>query len=73
MAGLRVQLDQRNERLNYKIRDAQMMKIPFMLVIGDQEMESETVSPRQSDGTQLEKMSVSAFITLVKEKIAQYQ
>src|SRR5690606_38491606 len=54
--GLRVHIDNRNERLSYKIREAQMMKVPYMLVMGDKELESATVSPRKADGTQLESL-----------------
>ncbi|MDD9950501.1 MAG: threonine--tRNA ligase [Zetaproteobacteria bacterium] len=61
-AGLRTELDSRNEKLGYKIREAQMQKIPYMLVLGEKEMESQTVSIRHRDGQQMEPMACAAFI-----------
>ena len=72
-AGIRVERDFRNEKLGYKIREAQMQKIPYMLVIGDREMESNRVSPRERSGKDLGAIGVNEFIELVKEKSAQYQ
>ncbi len=72
-AGIRVERDFRNEKLGYKIREAQMQKTPYMLVIGDREVESEYVSPRQRDGKNLGAIGVDAFIDLVREKCRQYQ
>ncbi len=72
-AGIRVERDFRNEKLGYKIREAQMQKTPYMLVIGDREVESEYVSPRQRDGKNLGAIGVGAFIDLVREKCRQYQ
>jgi len=60
--GVRVELDLRNEKLGFKIREAQMAKVPYMLVIGDREMESQTIAPRFRDGKSLEPMTVSDFI-----------
>lgn len=48
---IRVEFDRRNEKLNYKIREAQLRKVPYMLIIGDKEAEQETVSVRLRDGT----------------------
>lgn len=56
-----------NEKLGYKIRQAQMQKIPFMLVIGDKETAAETVAPRARDGKNLGSVSVDNFIALVQE------
>lgn len=56
-----------NEKLGYKIRQAQMQKIPYMLVIGDKEMAAETVAPRARDGQNLGSFSVDDFIALVQE------
>jgi threonyl-tRNA synthetase len=72
-AGIRAERDFRNEKLGYKIREAQMQKIPYMLVIGDREMESNRISPRERSGKDLGAMGVNEFIELVKEKSAQYQ
>lgn len=67
-AGFRVGLDNRNEKLGYKIREAQLKKIPYMIVIGDKEVENSTVSPRKSDGQQLDALSLSDFISRLKEE-----
>jgi len=67
-AGVRAEGDFRNEKLGYKIREGQNQKIPFMLVVGDREMESKTVSPRQRDGENLGAMDVAGFAGLVRER-----
>ncbi len=72
-SGLRVHVDPRNERLSYKIREAQMMKVPYMLVIGDKELESGTVSPRKADGSQLDSMKVADFVQILQKQIQEYQ
>ncbi len=72
-AGIRVEGDFRNEKLGYKIREAQMQKTPFMLVIGDREVASGEVSPRQRDGQNLGSIGVDAFIELVRERCAQFK
>jgi threonyl-tRNA synthetase len=71
--GIRVESDFRNEKLGYKIREAQMQKTPFMLVIGDREAASGQVSPRQRDGKNLGSIDVSAFIALAREQCKQYK
>lgn len=72
-AGIRVEKDFRNEKLGYKIREAQVQKIPYMLVIGDREVEGSQVSPRQRDGKNLGSLSIGEFIALVTEKCRQYE
>jgi threonyl-tRNA synthetase len=72
-AGIRVEKDFRNEKLGYKIREAQVQKIPYMLVIGDREIESNRVSPRERTGKDLGAIGVDEFIELVREKCAQYK
>ena len=66
-AGIRVEQDARNEKLNYKIREAQLKKIPFMLIIGDRERDTGTVTVRQKDGSNLDPMTPDEFVTMVKE------
>lgn len=66
--GMRVELDDRSEKLGYKIREAQMQKVPYMLVIGDKEVSAGGVSPRRRDGVQLELMSPADFATLVEKE-----
>ena len=70
-AGLRVEVDQRGERMNAKIRDAQNQKIPFMLVIGDREVESESVSVRLRSEENLGAMPVEGFLEKAKQDIAE--
>ncbi len=65
-AGVRVEIDERNEKLGFKIREAQVQKIPYMLVVGDQEVEAGAVRPRKRDGRQLDLMSPEAFIELLR-------
>ncbi len=72
-AGIRVEKDFRNEKLGYKIREAQVQKIPYMLVIGDREVEGAQVSPRQRDGKNLGSLSTGEFVALVTEKCRNYQ
>ncbi|HET7239162.1 MAG TPA: threonine--tRNA ligase, partial [Terrimicrobiaceae bacterium] len=66
--GIRVQKDLRNEKLGFKIREAQMEKVPYMLVIGDREMESGTVAPRHRSGTNLDSMSPADFVRFVQDE-----
>jgi threonyl-tRNA synthetase len=63
--GIRVELDDRNEKVNYKIRDWETKKIPFMLVVGDKEKSARTVSVRQHKKGDLGPMSKDAFIEKV--------
>ncbi len=60
-AEFRVDLDKRNEKLQYKIREAQEQKIPYMLIIGDREAENRTLSIRRLDGTKLNDVPVPEF------------
>ncbi len=71
--GVRVELDLRNEKLGFKIREAQMAKVPYMLVIGDREMESQTIAPRFRDGKSLEPMTVSDFVSMLQSEAAAYK
>lgn len=66
--GVRVELDDRNEKLGYKIREAQVQKIPYMLVIGDREVAAGRISPRRRDGAQLEMMNPEEFTALVEKE-----
>jgi threonyl-tRNA synthetase len=61
-AGLRVEVDERSERMNAKIRDAQTQKIPYMLVVGDREVEGETVALRLRSGDNPGPVSLEAFL-----------
>jgi threonyl-tRNA synthetase len=68
MAGLRVEKDLRNEKLNYKIREAQLAKIPYMLIVGDKEKENRTVTVRLRNGKNLPAMTIAEFIEKVQEE-----
>ena len=72
-AGIRVQGDFRNEKLSFKIREAQLQKIPFMLVIGDKEMEHGTVTPRYRDGKNLEPMQPVDFVSFVEQECKNFK
>lgn len=72
-AGVRAEGDFRNEKLGFKIREGQIQKVPFMLVIGDREVESETVAPRGRDGKTLSGIKVDEFTNLVREKVEQFR
>ena len=69
-AGVRTESDLRSEKLGYKIREAQMQKIPYMLVVGDRDMENGTVSVRTRGGVDLGAMSVDAFMGRCLTEIA---
>jgi threonyl-tRNA synthetase len=69
-AGIRADADLSSDRMNNKIRQAQLMKIPYMLVVGDRETEQNTVALRKRDGTRQDGMPVEEFIALVRERIA---
>ena len=69
--GLRVEVDGRGERMNAKIRDAQNMKIPYMLVVGDREVEGNQVSVRLRTEENLGAMSLQAFLDLANQEIAE--
>jgi len=67
-AGVRVELDDRSEKLGYKIREAQMQKVPYMLVIGDREIAAGGVRPRRRDGAQLELMTPDQVAALIEQE-----
>jgi len=67
-AGIRAEADLRNEKLGAKIREAQLQKIPYMLVVGDKELESGSVAPRPRKGKPLGAMPVDAFIEQIRQE-----
>ncbi len=70
-ADIRIQVDDRNERMNQKIRDAQLEKIPYMLVVGNKEAENGTVSVRLRTGEQLPSLSLDEFKSKIKQVIVE--
>ena len=68
-AGVRVKADLGSERMNAKIRNAQKLQVPYMLVVGDQEMEAKAVAPRMRSGQRMEAVSVDAFLAQIQQEI----
>lgn len=68
-AGIRVEIDERDEKIGYKIREAQIQKIPYMLVLGDKEKEEKTVNVRKYGEKQSESMPLEQFMALIREDI----
>src|SRR5262249_45117148 len=68
-AGIRYESDLRGEKLGYKIREAQLQKIPYMLILGDKEVEGGTVSVRLKNGTEIKGMPFTEFLTKLKAEI----
>ena len=69
-AGIRAELDERNEKIGYKIREAQMQKTPYMLIIGDREAETGTVSVRSRKDGDLGSMPLADFLDKIQTEIA---
>jgi threonyl-tRNA synthetase len=67
--GIRVKVDSRTDRMGAKIRDAEKLKIPYMLVIGDREEEAGTVAPRLRSGDQLDSISIEELLARMTEEI----
>jgi threonyl-tRNA synthetase len=67
--GFRVEVDERNERMQAKIRDAQLQKIPYMLVVGDRDQAAGTVSVRLRSGEDLKAKSLDEFVALAKSEL----
>ena len=70
--GIRVELDERQEKLGYKIREAQMEKVPYILVIGDKEIEANAVGVRARKEGDVGQMKVEDFMNKIKEEIKNY-
>jgi threonyl-tRNA synthetase len=67
--GLRVEIDERQEKIGYKIREAQLQKIPYMLVIGDREAAENAVAVRHRAGGDLGSRGVEEFIAIAKDEV----
>ena len=68
--GFRCEVDARNEKIGKKIREATLEKVPFMLVVGDRDMENGTVSPRRRSGEDLGAMELDAFAALLWDEVS---
>ena len=71
LQGVRVELDERDEKIGYKIREAQTQKVPFALVLGDKEVEGDAVSYRRYGEQKTESLAYDDFEALIKEEIAE--
>ena len=69
---IRVDVDDRNERMNAKVRDGQLKKVPYMLIVGDREAQSDSVSVRLRSNEDLGSMPVEQALTSIKEAVAAY-
>jgi threonyl-tRNA synthetase len=70
--GIRVDVDDRSDRMGAKIRDAEKQKIPYMLIVGDREEDAGTVAPRLRSGEKLDTMSPEALIKRMKVEIEEH-
>ncbi|WP_129727793.1 threonine--tRNA ligase [Ectobacillus funiculus] len=68
LAGIRVELDTRDEKIGYKIREAQMQKIPYMLVVGDNEVQETGVNVRKYGEQKSETMPLAAFVDMIRKE-----
>ena len=71
--GFRAEVDARNERMNLKIREAQIQKVPYMMVVGDREAEQNTASIRVRDGENLGALSTSDVIKLLDDETSPFR
>ncbi len=72
-AGIRVELDQREEKIGYKIREAQLQKIPYMIILGDKEIQAKAVGVRSRKDGDIGQMSVEAFIDKIKHEVENFE
>lgn len=70
--GIRVEVDDRSDRMGAKIRDAEKQKVPYMLVVGDREEEAETVAPRLRSGERMKPLGVDDLLERMKKEIADH-
>ena len=68
-AGIRAECDDRNEKMGYRIRENQLKKVPYMLVVGDKEAEAGAVAPRDRKEILKEAMSTESFIEYITTEI----
>ena len=70
--GIRVELDDRQEKIGYKIREAQLQKIPYMLILGEKEVEAESLGVRSRKEGDMGAMKMTEFIEKIKDEIENY-
>lgn len=72
LAGIRVELDERQEKIGYKIREAQLQKIPYMLILGDKEIEANAVGVRSRKDGDIGQMQLAEFMERIKKEVENY-
>jgi threonyl-tRNA synthetase len=68
-SGFRSKVDLRNEKIGFKIREHTLKRIPYLLVVGDKEMEAGEIAIRSRSGEDLGKMSIEEFITMINSEV----
>jgi threonyl-tRNA synthetase len=68
--GIRVKIDLRNEKIGFKIREHSMQRVPYLVIIGDKELEDQTITVRTQKGEDLGSLSISEFTERLKQEIA---
>lgn len=71
--GLRIEIDERNEKIGYKIREAQLEKVPYMLVVGDKEVENQSIGVRSRKDGDIGTMSIDKFTEKIQEEVKSYK
>ena len=71
--GIRVEVDPRQEKIGYKIREAQLQKVPYMLVIGDKEVEANKIGVRSRTDGDIGQMDIDEFISKIEEEVKNYK
>lgn len=66
---IRVQVDKSDEKIGYKIRNAQLEKVPYMIILGKNEVENNTISVRSRDGKKLDNIGINEFVSMLKDEI----
>ncbi len=72
-AGIRVEVDERQEKIGYKIREAQLQKVPYMLILGDKEVEGNSVGVRSRTEGDIGQITIEEFITKIKQEVENYK
>ena len=70
---IRVELDERDEKIGYKIREATMQKVPYMLILGDKEIEANAVGVRSRKEGDLGQMKINEFVSKIFEEVKKYK
>jgi threonyl-tRNA synthetase len=68
--GIRVKIDLRNEKIGFKIREHSMQRVPYLVIVGDKELEDQTITVRTQKGEDLGSLSISQFTERLKQEIA---